>query len=182
MPTFGCGSDLVVALSCFTFWWWLTQGRKNQVMIRKGIMAGIYRAVPGRGSRERWGKHGGASISELRSRKAWWEESRTQSKVRGAQGLQDRSRHDLLPWGPAHASGGGVWLLCPFLLPEPQLLFALGLLRPGVEALLCPHLWRRRPREAEAGASKASVGWASGCHKRRVRPAPCGWGGSLEKI
>ena len=28
--------------------------------------------------------------------------------------------------------------------------------RSGVEALLCPHLWRRRPREAEAGASKAS--------------------------
>ena len=28
--------------------------------------------------------------------------------------------------------------------------------RSGVEALLCPHLWRQRPREAEAGASKAS--------------------------
>ena len=46
--------------------------------------------------------------------------------------------------------------LRPFWLPEPQLSLALGSLTPGVEALLCPHLWRRRPREAEAGASKAS--------------------------
>ena len=64
MPNFGCGSDLLVALSRFTFWWWLTQGRKNQVMIRKGIMAGIYEAVPGRGSREQWGRYRGASLSQ----------------------------------------------------------------------------------------------------------------------
>ena len=95
-------------------------------------------------------------VPEWRSQKAWWEGSRTQSEFQGAQGLQDQSRHDLLSRGPVPASAEGVWLLHPFLLSEPQLSLALGSLTPGVEALLCPHLWRRRPREAEAGASKAS--------------------------
>ena len=58
--------------------------------------------------------------------------------------------------GPCACFGRRSVTLRPFWLPEPQLSLALGSLTPGVEALLCPHLWRWHPREAEAGASKAS--------------------------
>ena len=124
-------------------------------------MAGIYRAVPGRGSRERWGRHGGASLSrnggpgrpgrkdqghsekseELRA-------SRTRADTNSCPGALRLLRQEecdspsfLAPWAPAvaHLGFAQTWGF-----------------RSGVEALLCPHLWRRRPREAEAGASKAS--------------------------
>ena len=126
-------------------------------------------------------------VPEQRSQKAWWEGSRTQSEVRGAQGLQDHSRHDLLPRGPVPASAGGVWLLCPFWLPEPQLSLALGLLRPGVSDLgLRPsyaHIYGGGvPVRQRLEHPKPVVGRESGCYKRRVKPSPHGWGGSLEKI
>ena len=47
-------------------------------------------------------------VPEERFEKAWWEGSRTQSEVRGAQGLQDQSRHNLLSQSPAPASAGGA--------------------------------------------------------------------------
>ena len=127
-------------------------------------------------------------VLEQRFEKAWWEGSRTQSEVRGAQGLQDQSRHNLLSQGPAPASAGGVWLLRPFLLSEPQLSLALGLLRPGVSDLglrpSCAHICGGGiPVRQRLEHPKPVVGRESSCHKRRVRPAaPCGWGGSLEKI
>ena len=124
-------------------------------------MAGIYRAVPGRGSRERWVRHGGASLSwnggpgwpggkdqghsqksgELRA-------SRTRADTTSCPGALPMPQQEecdspsfLAPWAPAvaHLGFAQTWGF-----------------RSGVEALLCPHLWRRRPREAEAGASKAS--------------------------
>jgi hypothetical protein len=81
-----------------------------------------------------------------------------------------------------------VWLLRPFLLSEPQLSLALGLLRPGVSDLglrpSCAHICGGGvPVRQRLEHPKPVVGRESSCHKRRVRPAaPCGWGGSLEKI
>ena len=112
-------------------------------------------------------------VLERRSWKAWWEGSRTQSEVRGAQGLQDQSRHDLLPRGPAPALAGGVWLLHPFWLPEPQLSLALGLLRPGLSDLglrpSCAHIYGGGiPVRQRLEHPKPVVGRESGCYKRRV--------------
>lgn len=126
-------------------------------------------------------------VPERRSQNAWWEESRTQSEVWGAQSIQDQSRHNLLPRGPTPASAGGVWLLHPFLLPEPQLWLALGSLRPGVSDLglrpSCAHIYRDGvPVRQRLEHPRPVVGWESSRYKRRVRPAPRGWGGSLEKI
>ena len=63
--------------------------------------------------------------------------------------------------GPCTCLGRRSVTALSFLAPWAPAVACLGFaqtwgFRSGVEALLCPHLWRRRPREAEAGASKAS--------------------------
>ena len=88
---------------------------------------------------------------EWRSRNAWWEESRTQSEIRGAQGVQDQNGDTSYPGAlnlPRQEECDCSNLSC-------SLSQSWGF-RSGVEALLCPHLQRWRPHEAEAGASKAS--------------------------
>ena len=89
--------------------------------------------------------------------------------------------------GPCACFGRRSVTLCPFWLPEPQLLLTSGLLRPGVSDLglrpSCAHIYGGGvPVKQRLEHPKPVVGRESGCYKRRVRPAPCGWGGSLEKI
>lgn len=126
MPNFGWKwptSSLTALLG-----WWLTQGWKNQLMIRKGIMAGIYEAVPGRRSREQW------------------EEDTEEPHCPGTEVLEGlvgrikdtvRSLRSSGPPGPkqtrpptpgpcARPSARGVWLPHHFLLPEPQPPLTLG--------------------------------------------------------
>ena len=130
-------------------------------MIRKGILVGIYWAVPGRGSRERWGRHGGASLSWNRGPRR--PGGKDQGHSQKSEELRaSRTRADTTSCPRAlhlpRQEDCDCSILSGSLSPSCRLPWVpshLGF-RSGVEALLCPHLWRRRPREAEAGASKAS--------------------------
>ena len=187
MPTFGCGSDLLVALSCFTFWWWLTQGRKNQVMIGKGMMAGIYRTVPGRGPRERWGRHRGASL--FRNGGPRRPGGRIKDTVRNPSSSGPPGPEQTRPPAP-----GPCACLSRRSVTAPSF---LALWAPAVACLGFAHTWGLDlglrlscahiygggvPVRQRLEHPKPVVGRESGCHKRRVRPDPWGWRGSLEKI
>lgn len=96
MPNLGCGSDLLVALSRFATMM-VDSGMEKPSNDKKGhCLAGIYGQYLEE-DREAVRKTRRSLVSWNWSREAWWEESRTQSEVRGAQGLQNQSKHDLLP-------------------------------------------------------------------------------------
>ena len=130
-------------------------------MIRKVIVAGIYRAVPGGGSRERWGRHGGASLSQNGGPRMPGGKNQGHSqKSEELRASRTRMETPLTP-GPWACLGRRSVTAPTFLARWAPAVARLGFaqtwgFRSGVEALLCPHLQRRHPREAEAGASKAS--------------------------
>ena len=99
-------------------------------------------------------------VPEWRSQKAWWEDQGHSQKSKELRASRTRANTTSCPGAlhlPQQEECDCSVISCS-LSPSCRLPWVRSHLgfRSGVEALLCPHLWRRRPHEAEAGASKAS--------------------------
>ena len=144
-------------------------------MIRKGILVGIYRAVPGRGSRELCGRHGGASLSRNGGpgRPGGKDQGHSQNskELRASRTRADTTSCPGAPCLPQQKECDCSILSCS-LSPSchsPWVHSHLGL-RPS-----CAHIYGGRvPVKQRLEHPKPVVGRESGCLKRRVRPDPCG--------
>ena len=127
-------------------------------MIRRGIVVfGIYRAVPGRWSRKRHGGRGGVSLFWSWGPGRPGRIRRTKSEARGPRGIlglvQRRTPHHARPCAALGRSRDCAVFSCSL---SPSCGSPCVSLKSGAEVLLWPHLRRRCPGEAGAGASKAS--------------------------